>query len=109
MIHLDKEMTRPHVQMGQLTDVELCNNVLFLLHKSPESILSKSNDHFWCGLADAVTGNSDSAAIRLEQVTKDDPTYLGGLVLQVKGFKFSEFRSKLENIQYFPFFFSKKN
>ena len=88
MTHSDREMTRPLVQMGQLTDVELCNNVLFLLHKSPESILSKSNDHFWCGLADAVTGNLDSAAIRLEQVTKDDPTYLGGLVLQARGFRF---------------------
>ena len=53
------------IQMGQLSDVELCNNVVFLLHHSPESILSKSNDHFWCGLADAVVGNVDPASIRI--------------------------------------------
>ena len=30
--------------MGQLNDVEFCNNLLFLLNQSPESIAARSND-----------------------------------------------------------------
>ena len=67
--------------MGQLNDVEFCNNLLFLLNHSPESISARSNDHFWSAVADVILGNNDSASIRLEQVQKDDPTYLGGIIL----------------------------
>ena len=67
--------------MGQLNDVEFCNNLLFLLNQSPESIAARSNDHFWSAVADVILGNNDSASIRLEQVQKDDPSYLGGIIL----------------------------
>ena len=69
--------------MGQLNDIELCNNIVFLLRRSPESILSRCNDHFWCGLAEFILGDKDAASIRLEQIPNDDPSYLGGLVAQI--------------------------
>ena len=67
--------------MGQLNDIEFCNNLLFLLNQSPESISARSNDHFWSAVADCILGNNDSASIRLEQLQKDDPSYLGGIIL----------------------------
>ena len=73
--------------MGQLNDIELCNNTIFLIKNSAESILARSNDHFWCGMAEFMLGNADAASIRLEQVQKDDPTYLGGLIIQIQLYK----------------------
>lgn len=70
-----------------LCDIELCNNLIFLLHKSPSSIVLKSNDHFWCGLAEFLRSNYDAAEIRLEQIQSDEPSYLAGILLQ-SGLKF---------------------
>ena len=65
-----------------LNDIELCNNLIFLIHKSPGSILLKTHDHFWCGLAEFCRKNYDAAEIRLEQIQRDDPTNLAGLLVQ---------------------------
>lgn len=65
-----------------LTDIELCNNLIFLIHKSLGSILLKSHDHFWCGLAEFARCNYDAAEIRLEQIQRDDPAYIATLLIQ---------------------------
>ena len=38
-------------------------------------------------MAEFMLGNADAASIRLEQVQKDDPTYLGGLIIQIQLYK----------------------
>jgi hypothetical protein len=65
-----------------LNDIELCNNIVFLISKNFNSILQKSNDHFWCALSEHNAKSYDNVEIRLEQIQKDDPTYLAGLLIQ---------------------------
>ena len=60
----------------KLDDVEWSNNVVFLIHNSPRAIL-RCHDNFWCGLAEILLGNNENADLRLEQVAKEDPNYLG--------------------------------